>query len=181
MRFNRNISDSSPQEQRSRDKRLRSAWLAIPDPLRSRPEPRGAWDSAARADCPTSPWEKTIDPLRAALRAAIRTGDAQKVKAVTIRIELFMEAMKADVLAVNPLRDEANILRVAIEETEAQAGGDCAIQEVLADLLPDGRVAPHLLENAEQKLTVHMGALERCRALVSSMLRPARAEMRVAR
>ena len=97
-------------------------------------------------------------------------------------IETYVELLKAEILSVAPSSDERSILRVAIEETEAQAGGDCAVQEVLAALLPDGSAPPVLLENAEKKLAVHEGALRRCRTMLGSLLRNGTPpQMRVAR
>lgn len=183
MKNHRIIGRIPHEPQKSRDARLRAAWLAIPSALHSRPEPRSAWDSAARETCPTSPWDRTVDPCRSALRAALRTGDSRKIASVRASIEAYLELMKAEIISLAPSDDEFSILRVAIEETKAQAGGDCAVQEVLAALLPDGTAPRPLLENAEQKLTAHESALRRCRTMLGSILRngapPQR--MRVAR
>lgn len=159
--------DFSFRDQKSRDARIRAAWLAIPSSLHSRPEPRGPWDQAARTDCPYSPWERMIDPMRSALRAAVRTRDPQKVKAVAIRIEAFFEELHADVIAVIPLREEASMLRVAIEETEAQGRADIHVQELIGSPV----LSVDVLEKAEQSLARHESAIRRFRTIVGSLLR----------
>lgn len=178
MNSQRIVGRISQPPQKSRDARLRAAWLAIPSPLKSRPEPRSPWDSAAREECPTSPWDRTVDPCRSALRAAVRTGDRDMIAAVRTNIELYLELLKAEILAVAPSDDVTPLVRVSIEETTAQASADCAVQEVLAALLPDGSAPPVLLEHAERKCADHESKLRRCRTMLGTLLRNGTPQLR---
>lgn len=171
--FNRN----SYQEQKSRDARLRGACLAMCSLLRSRPNPRGKWDSVARKECPTAPWEPTQELTRSAMSAAVATGSPHLIAETRKKIEAFYAQLTLDALAVIPEAGAVGVLHLCQRFTIESAESNAALQQVIAE---GNAPAMPAIEAAIKETSEAEGAAGRCLTLLNSILhRNARPALRV--
>jgi hypothetical protein len=127
------IGRDSHGEMKSREGRLRAAFLGICHPLKSRPNPRGPWDGAARDENPTTPWEAIQYNVRNAVSAAVATRNPHVIKEVRIRVEHFYATLQADALAPIP-RDGGCVLELVQDATRESAEAQVAVQRLLSEM-----------------------------------------------
>lgn len=178
-RFQRTLGDNCPAAQKARDSRLRGAWLGICSPFHSRPDPRRAWDAAARKDDPYLPWDRVQSPVRSALRAAAKTENQAVIDAVSRKVEEFYDALKADAFSVLPSADPRSVLQFANELSRESAEALCVSQELLAQGM---NPCPALIESAAKEARDVARTSESFGSRLVAMLTfPSRAAMRIAR
>lgn len=81
-------------------RRVRGAFLAVVGALSCRPEPRSAWDNAARDENPADPkgWDAVVAG-QIAMKAALATGDVHVIEETANRVRHYGEELTAAMLA----------------------------------------------------------------------------------
>jgi hypothetical protein len=108
-------------ENRHVQRAVRSAYLLQVGLLPCRPEPRARWDEHGR-ECPRFPtpaWRE-VEDSRAALRAAIATGDEAIIAGTYTRIGAFYDTLKEAATAEYPAprpRSAAHAYLALVKET----------------------------------------------------------------
>ncbi len=106
----------------SLERRLQLTFVNAPGALPCRPQPRAAFDNAARADSPFRPWQMLALPLRATARAARAIG-GRTAEETEHRIIATIAALLEYVLepfgTVSHPCDGATFLVLVREESEA--------------------------------------------------------------
>lgn len=109
-------------DERRRDGLLRTAWSQITFGFKSMPEPKSSWYETATGDL--TPWRKTITPIRAAILAAVRSGDQKLIEQTLEGARAFCRELEADFASLVPERSEESVLALEVEETECQGAAD---------------------------------------------------------
>jgi hypothetical protein len=159
---NRNHVASSSDERR-RDGLLRTAWMGIVQAFPCRPEPRGIWDESATGD--DTPYRRTVEPIRAAIRAAVQSGNKQLIEKTLEGARAFCRELEADFLSLVPAESEESIVALALAETESEGPANQAEVSLAAN--PTCTAA----ESAVGPLSRHLASLA---ALVEGCRRAAR-------
>lgn len=108
-------------QDRHEQRALTDSYLKIVAALPRRPEPRAHWDGRARGDGRVPhPAIDGVVACRAAVRAAIETGDAAIVRATRLAVEAYFDGCMAAALDVGaPLTECVTVADVVSEECEA--------------------------------------------------------------
>jgi hypothetical protein len=151
----------SSEDERRRDGILRAAWNKIPDGFPAKPFPKSSWYEAASGD--STPWKKTITPIRCAILAAVLSGDKKLIAETLEGARAFCRELEADFTSLVPAEGEESIVTLALEETQLEGPAN-AIEMALVE-----NPTPIEAERAIAPLSRHSAALaelvERCRKL----------------
>jgi hypothetical protein len=148
-------------DERRRDGLLRTAWMGIVQAFPCRPEPRGIWDESATGD--DTPYKRTVEPIRAAIRAAVLSGDKKLIAATLEGARAFCRELEADFTSLVPAEGEAGVVALALEETRDEG----AANEVEMALVtsPDPASAERAIGPLAAHLTAVTELLSGCRRL----------------
>jgi hypothetical protein len=105
-------------DERRRDGLLRTAWNRITDGFKAKPEPKASWYETATGD--VTPWKKVVTPIRAAIQAALLTGDKQLIEQTLEGARAFCRELEADFLSLVPSAEEASVVSIALDETKLE-------------------------------------------------------------
>jgi hypothetical protein len=148
-------------DEKRRDGLLRTAWSQITFGFKSMPEPKSSWYETATGDL--TPWRKMITPIRAAVLAAVRTGDQKLIDQTLEGARAFCRELEADFTSLVPATAEGSVAAIALVETECE--GAANVEEVALVASP----TPTQAERAVGPLSRHIAALvslvDKCRRL----------------
>ena len=87
-----------------------------------RPAPRGVWDETATGD--DTPWKRTVEPIRAAILAAVQSGDKQLIEHTLEGARAFCHELESDFNSLVPAESEASIVALALHETKLEGSAN---------------------------------------------------------
>ena len=148
-------------DERRRDGLLRTSWNQITKGFKSQPEPKSSWYETATGDL--TPWRKMITPIRAAILAAVHSGDQRLIDQTLEGARAFCHELEADFLSLVPATAEGSVAAIALVETECE--GAANVEEMALVAHP----TPTEAERAVGPLSRHSAALvellNKCRRL----------------
>lgn len=150
------IAEDDLRAARIRENDIRSAFNRVPGALTSRPraEIGSTFDNTSRTTCPSSPWEKVQDAVRATARAAARDGRPVVIETTRTRIYELYELLLSDALAPLPPESDVDVVQAVLRQAPIQGAADVAEHEAVAK--PTCR---QTLLNLAQKVREHIRSL----------------------
>lgn len=146
-------------EERRRDGLLRTSWNQIVSAFKPKPEPRSVWYETATGD--TTPWARVVVPIRAALLAAVQSGDRQLIASTLEGARAFCRELEADFASLVPQSEEESITAIALDETHLEGPANEVQAQLIANPSPtnaDRAVLP--LERQRNRIDT---LISRCR------------------
>lgn len=146
-------------DERRRDGLLRSSWNQITAGFKSKPEPKSTWYETASGD--VTPWRLVITPIRAAIVAAVQSGDKQLIEQTIEGARAFCRELESDFTSLVPAAEEESITAIALDETHLEGPANEVQAQLIANPSPtnaDRAVLP--LERQRNRIDA---LIERCR------------------
>lgn len=138
---------------------LRSSWNQITAGFKSKPEPKSTWYETATGD--VTPWRLVITPIRAAILAAVQSGDKQLIEQTIEGARAFCRELESDFTSLVPAAEEESITAIALDETHLEGPANEVQAQLIANPSPtnaDRAVLP--LERQRNRIDT---LIERCR------------------